>query len=571
MNKYLKRGMAVALCAGLSLTSLAGCSKKETLNVTAPLISMGSGESISLGTANVMLRMDQAEFESYYGRLYEYFYGITDVWNTDLAGNGELYSETFKTEEIHQMEELLVQKKHMADYGVEITSDEKAAITAAAKAFIGANTEEVLEKMSATQQTVEEYLTLLTIGSRVREKAIEAAEVEVSEEEAAQRTISYVYYIAETEAETEAESEAESEEQGSTEAVTEGETLTEAETAAEVETAAARAETETVTEAGTEAEETSEAGIETEKTATTGSAAQTEGTPSDPAEDGTEAPSSEVSTEAGDAEGQVLEADAKEAGTEAAVSEVSTEVQIETEEETEAETESPQMQAARAEALAKAEAFLQAAREAEDFHAAVDQAVNDDAAAHKGTSTFGADSGEDEAIVTATAGLEDGTLVDYVVVTGNRYYVIYVDDALNEEATQKKTDELRQERKEEAAEELIHSWMEEETFTVDEKLLEKLTFDFSLNVETPETDENAVTVVEETDNTAEAVTEAATEEAPATEAAKEAPATEAAEAAKEAPVTEAATEAAKEAPATEAATEAAKEAPATETVTEAAT
>jgi foldase protein PrsA len=75
---------------------------------------------------------------------------------------------------------------------VELTDDEKSAITEAAAAFIEANDSATLEEMGADQDIVEELLTLYTIQTKMQ-AAIEAeVDTNVTDEEANMRAYSMV-------------------------------------------------------------------------------------------------------------------------------------------------------------------------------------------------------------------------------------------------------------------------------------------------------------------------------------------------------------------------------------------
>ena len=196
--------------------------------------------------------------EVYYGSFLKAYYG--DVWNSDLTGSGEAYGVEFKEEAMEELEKLLLAEKHMADYGVELTDEEKAAITDAAKEFIEENSEETLEVMSATQETVERFLTLYAIQAKVEVGMSADVDTEVSDEEAAQRTVSFVSFSQKTQEEEEASTEADTEEKD-TETVTEDiteeltEELTSEAAVTEEDTAkTGAADTEAVTETDTEEE-----------------------------------------------------------------------------------------------------------------------------------------------------------------------------------------------------------------------------------------------------------------------------------------------------------------------------
>ncbi|MDO5345090.1 MAG: hypothetical protein Q4E91_05040 [Lachnospiraceae bacterium] len=459
MRTGLKKGLVLGISACMALTSLAGCGKKEGLDSAAAVATL-DGEEVSVGAVNFMLRYEQAQFDSSYGSFLKSYYG--DIWNSDLTGTGETYGETFKDQIMNTMERLLLAEKHMADYQVELTDEEKAAITQAASDFIASNDEEVLEKMSATQENVERILTLRTIQTKMETEMCADVDTEVSDEEAAQRTVSYVRFALDREEETEEE--------------TEASTDSEAESSEE-ETAAAQTEEET------------EASLTEEATAKTGSA---------DTEAETEA-SEETEAAAGETEAET----AAEADTEAV-----------SEEETETETEDEATIQAKAEAKAKAEAFLEQVKEQDDFAAAAEEIADADDNVSTSSFTFGDDDTyPDETIISVTKGLEDDTLVDEVVEVGDSYYVLHVDDAFDEEATADKKEEIVNTRKQEAIDALYEEWMEGVEFTVDEEVYGKLVFDMELMIETEGSDGTEA----ETEAASEAGTEAVTEGAGETE------------------------------------------------------
>lgn len=521
MRVNWKKGLAMGLGVCMAASVLTGCGKGKELDTAAAAAAL-DGEEISAGLVNFFLRYQQAEFESSYGAWLQSYYG-TDIWNVDLSGTGTSYGETFKNDVINSLERLLLAEKHMGDYSVELTDEEKTAITQAAQKFMESNEEEVLEKMSATQENAERLLTLYTIQNKMETQMSADVDTEVSDEEAAQRTVSYVRFTAETESDTE-EAEAETE----TEAGSERET----EAAAEAETEAAETENETAP-----AEDATEASL------------------TEAAADKTESADTEEATEGAETEA-VSEEETEAAGTEAAETEADSEASTEAETETETEELDPELAAAREEARAQAEAFLEEVKGGADFTEAAEAAAEENENVGSSTFTFGEDDTyPDEAIIEATAGLEDGTLVEQVVQVNNGFYVLRVDDAFDEAATEEKKESIVAERKSEAVNALYEEWMEEAEFTVDEDVLDQMVFDMSLTLET------------------EAATEAAAEAESQSEAGSEAAAESQSEASTEAETdgeTEAGTESVTEETVTEAET-AAEEETETEAETEAVT
>lgn len=452
MKKGMKRAIAAGVVACMALTSLAGCSKKETFDAAAAILTI-DGQEVPAGLVKFMTHYTQAASESFYSM----YYG-SGAFNMALDENGTTLGSLVRDGSVEEAKQLILAEQHAEEYGVELTEEEKTAITEAATAFMSANDEEVLEKMGATQEIVERYMELYTIQDKIEPLMSADVDTEVSDEEAAQRRIQYVYFTAS--AETEAEEE-------ETEAASEE---ADAETEAVSEAAAAEEETAIETEAETAVETEAETAALTEEVAEkTQSADETE---------------TEAETES-------------EAVTE----------------EAETETEDPETAEAMAKALAKAEAVIANVKAGDTFEDAV-AAVQEDKTPLE--MTFGSDDATvHDGLITATEGLADGTLVEEPIETDYGYYVVQVVSELDREATDAQKEEIIEDRKSEMVSDLYAEWEEAAEITQDDKLIEKIVFDFSL---TPATE------AETEADTAEVETEAATEAdtAAETEAATEA-------------------------------------------------
>ena len=339
MKNRLKKIAVIGLSACLALGMLSGCSKKETFQADAAAITV-NGDEISAGLVKFATHYSQALMES----MYKMYMGVEDPMDSDIYGNGSTLGSMIKDDVVSTLERLVLAEQKMSDYNVELTDDEKAAVTEAAIRFMDENGEEVLNQMGATQEVVERYLTLRLIQSKMEPQMSADVDTEVSDDEAAQRKIRYTLFRAETEAESESETETGSEAESETgsEAATEvieETTLVETEGATEVSTAAENstdAKAEAATEKATEAET---AALTGETDTKTQSAAQTETESASEAvtDAAAEADGTEASTEA------VTEAASTEAETEAvsgSAQETETETETETTKQTETESES---------------------------------------------------------------------------------------------------------------------------------------------------------------------------------------------------------------------------------------
>ena len=178
------------------------------------------------------------------------------------------------------------------------------------------------------------------------------------------------------------------------------------------------------------------------------------------------------------------------------------------------------MVAAKAEALAKAEDLIATVKDGEDFETASAE-VDEDATCS--TLTFGSDSTSVvEGLITATEGLDDGTLVETPIEIDSGYYVAQVISKIDREATDKQKETIVEQRKSDRISELYTEWKDAAEITEDSDILAQITFDFSLTQETEASTE--ATTEAATEAVSKATTEAGSEVT--TEAATEAAETE---------------------------------------------
>lgn len=184
MKVYHKALVVAGLCVSLAF-GVTACGSAP-LDGSQTVATVGEKE-MTLGEANFFLRYQQVQTEYYYESMLGQ--GIYDM---DLYGDGSTYGESLKGNIMSQMQQYYILEDKAADYGVELSEEEKAGITATATAFLEANDADTQEQMTADQETVERILTLMTISSKTMAAIYEEADVTVTDEEAAQRGFSYI-------------------------------------------------------------------------------------------------------------------------------------------------------------------------------------------------------------------------------------------------------------------------------------------------------------------------------------------------------------------------------------------
>ena len=143
---------------------------------------------ITMGVANFFAKYQQVMYDTsfmgYYGE---------DMWNNDLYGNGSALKEDVKNNVAEDLQKLYLLKAHMEEYGISISEDEEAALDKAVDNFIADNSKAAIRQIGAeNKENAIEMLRLRTIEKKMRDRIIQDADTTVSDEEAAQRTFSYL-------------------------------------------------------------------------------------------------------------------------------------------------------------------------------------------------------------------------------------------------------------------------------------------------------------------------------------------------------------------------------------------
>lgn len=181
----MKRKMLTILLAGvMSATMLAGCS---SIKNDATAITVGD-TTITAGEANFYARYTQAQYETYYSA-----YMGEDMWNSE-AEEGKNYEESVKDSIQEYLETMALMEQHMDEYNVTLSDEEKKSIEDTAAKFDESNALEDKELVSGDKENVERVLTLMTIQHKMMEAIQADVNTEVSDEEAAQKSMDYVFF-----------------------------------------------------------------------------------------------------------------------------------------------------------------------------------------------------------------------------------------------------------------------------------------------------------------------------------------------------------------------------------------
>lgn len=184
MKKKASMILAMVLTAACMLT---GCANGSKLDGTQTAATLDDAVYMELGEVSLMLRYEEAQMQTYYGSMFG-----TNIYQQDM-GDGSLYGDVAKDTLMDTFEQMYVLEAEAANFGVALTEEEKAAITETAEAFMAANTDSAKKAMGVSQANVERVLTLMTLENKMYDVLTADVDTVVSDEEAAQKRISYVF------------------------------------------------------------------------------------------------------------------------------------------------------------------------------------------------------------------------------------------------------------------------------------------------------------------------------------------------------------------------------------------
>lgn len=177
--------LSILVLSGVLVTGmlLTGCGSINPDKTVATV----NGTEISLGLANYMAQYTAVDYDTYYMS----YFG-QDMWTKQSGDNAETMTDRVKANTLQSLEEYYLLEEHMDEYGVSLTEDEMNRIASVAADFMSVNTEEALEAMGATEEYVKEQLRLATLQQKMYNAIVAGADTNVSDEECAQKTFSYV-------------------------------------------------------------------------------------------------------------------------------------------------------------------------------------------------------------------------------------------------------------------------------------------------------------------------------------------------------------------------------------------
>lgn len=186
-----KKMLVLALAGIMAVSTLTGCKSVKAVDSKEVLMTV-NGEEVTAGLANFYARYTQAQYETYYGA-----YMGDAMWATEVE-EGVTYEQSVKDTVLEMVQIMALSEQHMSEYGVELTDKEKAHVAKAVQEFVDGNKDADVELVSGDEETVDRYMTLQAITTKVQKAIAETVDKKVSDEEAAQKKMEYVFLSYET-------------------------------------------------------------------------------------------------------------------------------------------------------------------------------------------------------------------------------------------------------------------------------------------------------------------------------------------------------------------------------------
>ena len=189
MKRWTKKAAAALMAGSLVAASLTGCGSSAD---NSEIVSSVGEDQITYGLANFYARIQQSSIEYYYENMMGYAVGA-EMWASEVS-DGVTYEDSTKDSILTYLQDMYLIKQHAEEYGVSLTEEDLTAIDETIATFNEDNSLENLEIISGEEEYVKEYLELMTLAYKMEEPMKEGVNEEVSDEEAAQKSMKYVYF-----------------------------------------------------------------------------------------------------------------------------------------------------------------------------------------------------------------------------------------------------------------------------------------------------------------------------------------------------------------------------------------
>lgn len=188
MNLKLIKKRAAVLCLVLSMTvsSLTGCGNNTKLVFTTGL---SGNQLFKIGSTTCTIPEVMIYLTTFYNQ-YTDTYG-QEMWHYDFGGVS--LEEHVKDVVLSKMAQIKIMNLMAKERGITLDKEEEKKILSAAECYYQALSEDLKKKENITEETVEMVYAEYTLANKVYAHITEAADMEISDDEARTVTVQEIY------------------------------------------------------------------------------------------------------------------------------------------------------------------------------------------------------------------------------------------------------------------------------------------------------------------------------------------------------------------------------------------
>jgi foldase protein PrsA len=181
MKKSIRAlGITTGIIAALAL---GGCGTADTDPVATVY-----GTEVTVGEAGLYAIYQQAQYEQFYSA----YLGTTVDWTQEY--DGKTMEDETKDSIMEQFKKMQIVAAHADDYNVTVSEEEEAKIKEAAQKLVEANDEKALKALHISEESATALFKSYYLYNKTSEAMVADVDTNVSDEEAAQKKMSYVEF-----------------------------------------------------------------------------------------------------------------------------------------------------------------------------------------------------------------------------------------------------------------------------------------------------------------------------------------------------------------------------------------
>ena len=186
--KYIRKRMAVlGLSAVLTMTGLTGCGNQTKLVFTTGL----SGNQVfKIGTETCTMPEIMIYLTTFYNQ-YAEIYG-KEMWNYDFGGVS--LEEHVKDEVLSKLAQIKIMNLMAEERGITLSEEEEQRVSKAAEVYYETLSEELKKQEDITKEIVQKVYEEYAAANKVYANITEAADMEISDDEARTVTVQKIYF-----------------------------------------------------------------------------------------------------------------------------------------------------------------------------------------------------------------------------------------------------------------------------------------------------------------------------------------------------------------------------------------